>query len=106
MLDIWQGVSPPQAFLMGTGSQTVTQDLQEAGTKTPKRPDLLLVVLPSSAADIRFAVKQFGDVFHGVPTQCVREDKTARANNQYCNNVAMKINAKLGDGTIHSTLQP
>lgn len=44
----------------------VVQDLQEAGTKTLKRPDLLLVVLPSSAADIRFAVKQFGDVFRGV----------------------------------------
>jgi len=23
MLDIWQGVSLPQAFIMGTGSQTV-----------------------------------------------------------------------------------
>lgn len=47
-------------------SLMVVQDLQEAGTKTLKRPDLLLVVLPSSAADIRFAVKQFGDVFRGV----------------------------------------
>lgn len=90
-------VSLPQAFIMGTGSQTVRRDLQEASEKTgKKRPDLLVVVLPSSAADIRFAVKQFGDVFYGIPTQCVREDKIARANNQYCNNVAMKINAKLG----------
>lgn len=90
-------VSPPQAFLMGTGSQTVARDLKEASARTGKNsPDLLLVVLPSSAADIRFAVKHYGDVRHGVSTQCVREDKIAKANNQYCNNVAMKINAKLG----------
>ncbi|KAI6150981.1 Piwi-domain-containing protein [Pisolithus tinctorius] len=80
------------------GSQNVSQDLMNAGKEasfqTP--PDLILVVLPSSAAEIRLAVKQFGDVHTGISTQCVREDKIARANNQYCNNVAMKINAKLG----------
>ncbi|KIN94493.1 hypothetical protein M404DRAFT_168168 [Pisolithus tinctorius Marx 270] len=36
----------------------------EASFQTP--PDLILVVLPSSAAEIRLAVKQFGDVHTGV----------------------------------------
>ncbi|KAG6379119.1 Piwi domain-containing protein [Boletus reticuloceps] len=54
------------------------------------QPDLIVVILPSSAAEIRFDVKRYGDVLHG------RVDKVARANDQYCNNVAMKINAKLG----------
>ncbi|KAL4065381.1 Piwi-domain-containing protein [Scleroderma citrinum] len=97
-------VCPPQVYK--TGSQNVDRDLysaaveahREANGNANKKPpsDLLLVVLPASAADIRFAVKRFGDVLNGIPTQCVREDKIARANNQYCNNVAMKINAKLG----------
>ncbi|KAI6043075.1 Piwi domain-containing protein [Pisolithus marmoratus] len=93
---VWPGVSLTQVYKVG--SQNVAQDLlnagREASMQTP--PDLILVVLPSSAAEIRLAVKQFGDVHTGISTQCVREDKIARANNQYCNNVAMKINAKLG----------
>ncbi|KAJ8580446.1 hypothetical protein M405DRAFT_938749, partial [Rhizopogon salebrosus TDB-379] len=31
-----------------------------------------------------------------VPTQCIRENKIERVNEQYCVNLAMKINAKLG----------
>lgn len=92
------GMSVSLTQVYKVGSQNVSQDLMNAGKEasfqTP--PDLILVVLPSSAAEIRLAVKQFGDVHTGISTQCVREDKIARANNQYCNNVAMKINAKLG----------
>ncbi|KAG1876352.1 hypothetical protein F4604DRAFT_1924640 [Suillus subluteus] len=33
---------------------------------------------------------------HLFPTQCVRENKIKRANDQYCVNLGMKINAKLG----------
>ncbi|KAG6334555.1 hypothetical protein ID866_4531 [Astraeus odoratus] len=82
----------------GSGTLNVHEDLHRAGKEASSRvpPDLILVVLPASAAEIRLAVKQFGDVLHGISTQCVREDKIARCNNQYCNNVAMKINAKLG----------
>jgi len=63
--------------------------------------DLVLVILPKSAADIRAKVKQWGDVDHGIMTQCVREDKLwergqFKAKDQYCNNVAIKINARLG----------
>ncbi|KAI5983814.1 Piwi domain-containing protein [Pisolithus albus] len=80
------------------GGQNVAKDLLDAGREASQQtpPDLILVVLPSSAAEIRLAVKQFGDVHTGISTQCVREDRVAKANNQYCNNVAMKINAKLG----------
>ncbi|KAF8840966.1 Piwi-domain-containing protein [Paxillus ammoniavirescens] len=92
-------ISPPQVYMNGNGGNVV-EDLKQAARQATghesQQPDLILVILPSSAADIRFSVKQHGDVRTGVVTQCVRVDKIARANDQYCNNVAMKINAKLG----------
>lgn len=59
---------------------------------------LIIVILPLSAADIRKDVKQWSDVTTGVPTQCVRENKLRNVNNQYCNNLALKINARI-EGT-------
>jgi hypothetical protein len=52
---------------------------------------LILVILPQSAPDIRKHVTHWGDFVSGIPTQCVRSDKLARANDQYCNNVALKL---------------
>jgi eukaryotic translation initiation factor 2C len=62
------------------------------------KPDtfMLIVILPNSAGPIRNAVKHWGDVRYGVMTQCLRLEKFLAANNQYWNNVALKINARLG----------
>ncbi|KAI5900235.1 Piwi-domain-containing protein [Schizophyllum commune H4-8] len=60
------------------------------------RPALILVLLPESAKGIRQEVKHLGDVAIGVITQCVRQNKVQKANDQYYNNVAIKINARLG----------
>lgn len=69
---------------------------------------LLIVILPSSAAQIRTLVKHWGDVRYGmssyskqvigrllilipgIKTQCLRENKVTTAKNQYWNNVALK----------------
>ncbi|EMD38649.1 hypothetical protein CERSUDRAFT_113827 [Gelatoporia subvermispora B] len=67
--------------------------------KNPEKlPRFVLVILPESAIEIKTAVKQWGDRMIGISTQCCRIDKVKRnaVNNQYCNNVALKINAKLG----------
>ncbi|KAG2741886.1 hypothetical protein P692DRAFT_20640427, partial [Suillus brevipes Sb2] len=58
-------------------------------------PERVLAVLPTSSTDIHHAIKSFGDVIAGFPTQRIRENKIERANNQYCANLGMKINAKL-----------
>ncbi|GBE81691.1 Protein argonaute [Sparassis crispa] len=62
----------------------------------PKKVDFILVILPQNAAEVRAQVKYWGDVFRGVSTQCVRVGKFETAGDQYCNNVALKINAKIG----------
>lgn len=66
----------------------------------------VLVILPKEAAEARAAVKRWGDVMRGIPTQCVRSNKIRNVNNQYCNNVALKINARLGGQNCGVELHP
>ena len=35
------------------------------------RPDMIIVILPAEAGPIRQAIKYYGDVVHGLATQCV-----------------------------------
>ncbi|RMZ53214.1 hypothetical protein APUTEX25_005203, partial [Auxenochlorella protothecoides] len=62
---------------------------------------LVLVVLPDTGAALYREVKQASDSMLGLPTQCIVSRKAgigcpARGRPQYCANVAMKVNAKLG----------
>ncbi|KAL7283289.1 hypothetical protein ACG7TL_002718 [Trametes sanguinea] len=59
-------------------------------------PQLILVILPANAAECRRRVKHWGDIKMNVATQCVRDGKWQRMSDQYCNNVILKINARLG----------
>ncbi|KAF7968418.1 hypothetical protein HWV62_30621 [Athelia sp. TMB] len=57
----------------------------------------ILIILPDSAEDIKNRAKYYGDVKCGIPTQCVTVTKVRnKADDQYCNNVVLKINARLG----------
>ncbi|KAJ7445738.1 hypothetical protein B0H11DRAFT_398467 [Mycena galericulata] len=65
------------------------------------QPDLILVMLNETDPDLYTMVKRFGDIKTGVRTQCIRWTKklaTAPSNqqNQYINNLLLKVNAKLG----------
>ncbi|TFK93742.1 Piwi-domain-containing protein [Polyporus arcularius HHB13444] len=72
------------------------------------RPQLMLVILPEFAADIKREVKYWGDIKRSVPTQCVRGGKWEKFNDQYCNNLALKINERLGgvNSIIESPISP
>ncbi|KAI9440667.1 Piwi domain-containing protein [Lactarius indigo] len=78
--------------------------ISQLGVK-PRPPCLVLVVLPDSAAAQRKAVKAWGDVTRQVATQCVKTMKFRNPNDQYCNNVALKINVKLGGINSHPVSQ-
>ncbi|KAH9951296.1 Piwi domain-containing protein [Amylocystis lapponica] len=66
-------------------------------------PSFLLVMLPTAAADMKKSVKQWGDMISGIPTQCVRQGKFDKQGDQYINNVALKINAKIGGINSHAS---
>ncbi|KAA1473082.1 Piwi-domain-containing protein [Dentipellis sp. KUC8613] len=59
------------------------------------KPKLVLAILPTNAAELRRALKAWGETGVGIPTQCVRENKVHNAGDQYNRNLAMKINTKL-----------
>lgn len=61
---------------------------REAGGSEP--PSLLLVVLPFPAPTVKAAVKRFGDIDTGIPTQCVVASKAKNAKDQYHKNVVLK----------------
>ncbi|PPQ82370.1 hypothetical protein CVT25_008331 [Psilocybe cyanescens] len=66
---------------------------------------MVIVLLPNNGAGIRSAVKHWGDVTLGVATQCLREAKLHKANDQYWNNIALKLNARLS-GTNFFSVSP
>ncbi|KAI0347251.1 argonaute-like protein [Trametopsis cervina] len=69
---------------------------QAVKTKFGQTPLLLVFVLPESSADTYTAIKHAGDILLGVATQCLKSNKTFRANDQYFANVCLKMNVKLG----------
>ncbi|KAJ6618325.1 Piwi domain-containing protein [Mycena sp. CBHHK59/15] len=92
----------PEKTLRETVKDITEIIMKECQASREKRPidiipiDMIIVLLPSKADEIRTRVKYWGDVETGTRTSCLREDKLQRANNQYFNNVAIKLNARLG----------
>ncbi|CAG8548344.1 27881_t:CDS:10 [Dentiscutata erythropus] len=62
---------------------------------------LMLFILPDDDEKRYRAIKYTADTVLGVPSQCVQVDKVGKTSKQYCANIALKINLKLG-GTNQS----
>ncbi|KAI0313072.1 ribonuclease H-like domain-containing protein [Amylostereum chailletii] len=86
-------VNPSFQIFRGN-AHNVPRSLEEASRQP--RPDLLLIIVPDSAAPVIKGIKLWGDCTTGMRTQCIKRGKVPRANSQYHNNVALKINVKLG----------
>lgn len=80
----------------GNIGQLLDQDGHACNARKKAYPQLVVVVLPDGTDDVYKAVKFWGDTQRGVPTQCLKSHKCARANMQYWANVCLKINVKLG----------
>ncbi|KAJ2840688.1 hypothetical protein FBU31_000212, partial [Coemansia sp. 'formosensis'] len=60
------------------------------------RPQLLLVILPTTNTQVYQTVKNCAYTTLGIHTQCMQSKHIQRPNMQYCANLCLKINAKLG----------
>ncbi|KAJ6547112.1 Piwi domain-containing protein [Mycena capillaripes] len=89
------GVNDPSAVEQGD-PQSPERILDTVRQKMNGKIDVIVVLLPSKGEEIRARVKFWGDVMTGTRTSCLREEKVQRANNQYWNNVAIKLNARMG----------
>jgi eukaryotic translation initiation factor 2C len=66
---------------------------------------MILCILPSKDAELYRAVKRAGDHVLGIVTQCVVAPtagitRQAKGRDQYCANISMKINTKLGGSNV------
>lgn len=68
----------------------------KAGNAAKATPQLILCILPNTGVPLYAEIKRISDTVIGVPTQCVQSKHIADAKKQYCANVCLKVNMKLG----------
>ncbi|KAI7849000.1 Piwi domain-containing protein [Circinella umbellata] len=72
----------------------------KAGKQANSQPQLMLCILPVRST-LYNEIKRVTETVIGVPTQCVMSKKVSDNNNQYCTNVSLKVNVKLGGMNVY-----
>ncbi|KAF9950945.1 eukaryotic translation initiation factor 2C, 2 [Mortierella alpina] len=67
-----------------------------AGNAVKSQPQLLVCILPNTGVPLYAEIKRVSDTVIGIPTQCVQMSHTRMPKKQYCANVCLKMNVKLG----------
>ncbi|KAG0293797.1 Eukaryotic translation initiation factor 2C [Dissophora globulifera] len=66
------------------------------GNAVKSQPQLLVCILPNTGVPLYAEIKRVSDTVIGIPTQCVQMIHTRSPKKQYCANVCLKMNVKLG----------
>ncbi|KAF9279099.1 hypothetical protein BGZ68_008138 [Mortierella alpina] len=90
--------SPPQVYLNPQGDieQGLRAAWKMAGDQVKKYPQLLLCILPNTGTPLYAEIKRVTDTVLGSASQCMQSIHTRQPKKQYCANLCLKINAKLG----------
>eukprot|EP00735_Rhodelphis_limneticus_P009028 TRINITY_DN2485_c0_g1::TRINITY_DN2485_c0_g1_i1::g.8917::m.8917 TRINITY_DN2485_c0_g1::TRINITY_DN2485_c0_g1_i1::g.8917 ORF type:complete len:804 (+),score=230.50,sp/Q9SJK3/AGO5_ARATH/34.52/4e-115,Piwi/PF02171.12/3.4e-53,PAZ/PF02170.17/1.9e-20,DUF1785/PF08699.5/3.1e-08 TRINITY_DN2485_c0_g1_i1:50-2413(+) len=88
-------VAPPKVVRVGVNPREFQNELSQASTVTPPLK-MIFVILPDKSASFYQDIKQMGDTRLGIVTQCLVAQNVKKANPQYCANVVLKVNVKLG----------
>ncbi|KAJ2634790.1 hypothetical protein GGF40_003993 [Coemansia sp. RSA 1286] len=92
--------NPRPVIMYGNQNADINSEMKSAckNMRLPagEAPQLLLVVLPSTNAHVYQMVKNCAYTTLGVHTQCMQAKHMQRPNPQYCANLCLKINVKLG----------
>ncbi|KAJ3053657.1 eukaryotic translation initiation factor 2C, 2 [Rhizophlyctis rosea] len=93
-----QNRSPPVLYANPAGNVegALKSAFMQAGNAVSSRPQMLLIVLPNTGVPLYAEIKRVSDTILGIPTQCVQYRHVNQAKSQYCQNVALKMNVKLG----------
>lgn len=73
-----------------------------AGDQMKQPPQLLVFIVPDKSAQFYAGIKKSADCRYGVVSQVLQAAHVQRAQAQYCSNVALKVNAKLGGVTARA----
>ncbi|KAG0358543.1 Eukaryotic translation initiation factor 2C, partial [Gamsiella multidivaricata] len=96
-MDVRQRAPPVMYAAAGSLEKNVESMIARIQEQFKAPPQLILVVMPSKCQTYS-AIKTYCETVHriGVMTQCALSRNVLRANKQYCGNIGLKINAKLG----------
>ncbi|KAJ2469485.1 hypothetical protein EV174_006218, partial [Coemansia sp. RSA 2320] len=108
--------NPRPSIVFGNPSADIASQMEDVcrSIQLPHNtpPQLLLVILPSTNAQVYQTVKNCAYTRLGVHTQCMQAKHAQRPNMQYCANLCLKLNTKLGgrnqaldDGAFKALLQ-
>ncbi|KAH6915370.1 argonaute-like protein [Coprinopsis sp. MPI-PUGE-AT-0042] len=96
-------IQPTRSIVRLASSVNIPEEFMKVGKSCiagtgAAGPQLFAIVLPDGpvANELYSRIKYFGDVWKGVPTQCMKAGKCIGGNPQYFANVALKLNVKLG----------
>lgn len=105
-----QTPQPPIKALTLARSASVGSDMEriynEVGKQFQMSPDLVMYILPTKDAVTYERMKKSMDIRFATLSQMVQSAHVMKAQPQYCSNVAMKVNAKLGGYTSKITNSP
>ena len=94
-----ENLNPPVTGGVPDDAKAIEAGFMQAGNAVRMRPQLLLVILSNKSAEVYNRVKKSCDCRYGVMSQCVQASNVIKNQPQYCSNVLMKVNCKLGGTT-------
>ncbi|KAJ9079559.1 hypothetical protein DSO57_1034311 [Entomophthora muscae] len=102
-------VSPtPDIFYASPNPATLEKSLNDifvtVSNKKRAKPQLFMCILKERSNPLYGGIKSICELKLGLPTQCLMANKIIPAKPQYCANVVLKLNAKLGG--INSSVNP
>jgi len=90
----------PPIIRSGVNPESIEGSLKlawvRAGDAVQLKPQLLVCILPNMGVPLYAEIKRVADTTLGVSTQCVQAKHTNPPKKQYCANVCLKMNVKLG----------
>ncbi|CAG8434509.1 675_t:CDS:2, partial [Scutellospora calospora] len=67
-----------------------------AGNAAKAQPQLIVCILPNTGVPLYAEIKRVTDTVIGIASQCIQSRHMMQAKKQYCANICLKINVKLG----------
>ena len=74
----------------------------QAGNQSKAPPQLLVFIVPTKDSEFYGRLKKSADCRYGVVSQVLQATHVLKNQGQYCSNVALKVNAKLGGVTARA----
>ncbi|KAI9489892.1 Piwi domain-containing protein [Zychaea mexicana] len=95
--------NPPiiHADPQGNIDRTLKEAWLKAGNHAKAAPQLIVCILPNKGVSLYAKIKYVTDTVIGIPSQCVQSAQAYKASPQYCANVCLKVNVKLGGANVY-----